>query len=83
MSIVVTLKPELEALLRDRAIQQGQEVDMVVSELLARFLEWESQDSEEAIQGIQKGLDDFEAGQFRDFEVFAEEQRRKYNLPTN
>ncbi len=33
--------------------------------------------------GIQSGLDDFEAGRFREFEEFAQEQRRKYNLPTN
>lgn len=83
MSIVVTLSPELEALLRDRAAQRGQDVSFVTSELIASVLEWEGQDSEEAIKGIQKGLDDFEAGRFRSFQDFAEEQRHKYNLPAN
>lgn len=83
MSIVVTLSPELEALLRDRAAQRGQDVSFVASELIASVLEWEGQDSEEAIKGIQKGLDDFEAGRFRSFQDFAEEQRHKYNLPAN
>ncbi|WP_373364609.1 hypothetical protein [Fischerella thermalis] len=55
----------------------------MASELLANVLEWEAQDSEEAIKGIQQGLDDFEAGRFRSFHEFADEQRRKYNLPTD
>jgi predicted transcriptional regulator len=80
MAIVVTLSPELEAQLRNRATQQGQDINFVASELLAGILEWEQQDSEEAVKGIQKGLDDFEAGRFRSFDDFAEEQRRKYNL---
>jgi predicted transcriptional regulator len=83
MTIVVTLSPELETLLRDRAEQQGQDVSFVASELLANVLKWEGQDSEEAIKGIQKGLDDFEAGRFRSFQDFAEEQRHTYNLPAN
>jgi predicted transcriptional regulator len=80
MAIVVTLSPELEALLLDKAAQRGQDVSLIASELLASVLEWEEQDSEEAIKGIQQGLDDFEAGQFRSFQNFAEEQRSKYNL---
>ena len=80
MAIVVTLSPELEALLLDKATQRGQDVSLVASELLASVLEWEEQDSEEAIKGIQQGLDDFEAGQFRSFQDFAEEQRSKYTL---
>jgi hypothetical protein len=55
MAIVVTLSPELEVLLRDRAAQRGQDVSLVASELLASVLEWEEQDSKEAIKGIQQG----------------------------
>lgn len=80
MAIVVTLSPELEALLLDKAARRGQDVSLVASELLASILEWEEQDSEEAIKGIQQGLDDFESGRFRSFQDFAEEQRSKYNL---
>jgi predicted transcriptional regulator len=82
MAIVITLSPELETLLLDRAARQGQEVNLVASELLADVLEWQEQDSAEAIEGIQRGLDDFEVGRFRNFQEFAEEQRLKYNLPT-
>jgi predicted transcriptional regulator len=74
MTILVTLSPELESLLRDKAAQQGQDVSFVVSELLATVLEWETQDSEEAIKGIQQGLNDFELGRYRSFQEFAEEQ---------
>lgn len=77
MAIVVTLSPELEALLLDKAAQRGQDISLVASELLASVLEWEEQDSEEAIKIIQQGLNDFEAGRFRAFQDFAEEQRHK------
>jgi hypothetical protein len=80
MSIVVTLSPELEIMLRNRAAACGQDVNLVTSELLTSVLEWESQDSIEAVKSIQQGLDDFAAGKFRSFHDFAEEQRLKHNL---
>jgi predicted transcriptional regulator len=76
MSIVVTLTPELEAKLREKAAKQGQNIDFVVTELLNQILLWETHDTEEAIEGIKQGLEDFEQGRFRDFDQFAEEQRR-------
>jgi predicted transcriptional regulator len=83
MSIVVTLSPELETMLRDRAAERGQDVSLITSELLTSVLESESQDSIEAIQGIQQGLNDFEAGKFRSFQEFAEEQRHKHHHSAN
>lgn len=83
MAIVVTLSPEVEARLREKAARQGQDISLVAAQMLASILEWEAQDSEEAVEGIQRGLDDFEAGRFRSFQEFAEEQRRKYNLPVD
>lgn len=80
MSIVISLNPELEARLREKAAQQGQDISIVATELLACILPWELQDSEATVTGIQRGLDDFEAGSFRLFEEFAAEQHRKYNL---
>lgn len=81
MTIVIDLTPELEEQLRRQAILRGQDVSLVAADLLASVLEWEAQDSEEAIKGIQQGLDDFEIGNFRSFNEFADDQRRKYNLP--
>jgi predicted transcriptional regulator len=82
MSIVVTLSPELEEQLREKAVRQGQDINLVAAEILASVLEWEKQDSAQAIAGIQQGLDEFEAGKFRSFDEYAEEQRQKYNLST-
>lgn len=76
MTIVISLSPQVEAQLREKAARQGQDVSLVAAELLASVLEWEAQDSEEAIEGIQRGLDDFEVGRFRSFDEFAEEQKR-------
>ncbi|MCL1465704.1 hypothetical protein [Argonema galeatum] len=81
MSITVTLSPEAEAKLFEEAARQGKDVSIVAAELLVKILEWEAQDYAEAIAGIQRGLDDFAVGKSRSFEAFAEEQRRKYNLP--
>lgn len=55
-------------------------MSLVASELLAHVLQWENHDLEEAINGIQHGLDDFETGSFRSFQAFAEEQHHKHNL---
>jgi predicted transcriptional regulator len=81
MTITVTLSPNLEALLQDKASRQGREVNIVASELLANALEWEERDTKAAIEGIQQGLDDFAADKSRSFQDFAKEQRHKYNLP--
>lgn len=83
MAIVVTLSPELEILLRERASDQGQDINLVASELLSSVLGWEGRDSVAAISSIQQGLDNFETGQFRSFQDFAQEQRQKYNLSGN
>jgi plasmid stability protein len=83
MSIVINLPPELEALLRSRAAQQEQDVDLFTSALLVNLFEQEKQEIEDALQGIQQSSEDFEAGRYRSFQEFAEEQRRKYNLPTD
>jgi predicted HTH domain antitoxin len=46
----------------------------LLSLLLNQILAWEADDTQEAIEGIKQGLEDFEQGRFRDFEQFAEEQ---------
>jgi predicted transcriptional regulator len=82
MPITISLSPDIEARLHARAEQQGQDVNTLAAELLTQLIEWEQQDTEEAIAGIQRGLDDFVTGQARTFQDFATEQRQKYDLPT-
>ncbi|MEA5604950.1 hypothetical protein [Nostoc sp. UHCC 0252] len=76
MAIVISLSSELEVRLREKAAQQGQDISFVATQLLEAVLEWEVRDSEAAIKGIQQGLEDFEAGRFRSFDDFADEQHR-------
>jgi predicted transcriptional regulator len=81
MTLTITLPPEAEQQLRERAAREGQDAETVAAAVLVEALAWEARDSAEAIRGIQRGLDDFAAGRFRPFQEFAEEQRRKYDLP--
>lgn len=74
MTIVISLSPEVEARLREKAAQSGQDVSIVAAQMLASVLEWEAQDSQEAIEGIQRGLDDFDAERFRSFDEFAKKR---------
>jgi predicted transcriptional regulator len=80
MTITLNLSPDLEAKLHNKASQEGKEINQVITELLTTILEWEIEDTKEAIKGIQRGLTDFESGNYRNFDDFAEEQTKKYNL---
>lgn len=52
MTIAISLSPEIEALLREKAERQGQDISVVAAQLLTRILESETRDSQETIQGI-------------------------------
>ena len=80
MSIIISLSPEIEDKLREKEIKKGKDVRVVATQLLSQVLEWELQDSTEAIKGIQSGLDDLTVGRSRSFEQFATQQRHKHNL---
>ena len=53
MSILISLSPEVEAQLYEKAAHEGQDISVVAVELLTCILEWELQDSEEVFAGIQ------------------------------
>jgi predicted transcriptional regulator len=80
MPIVISLTPEVEARLRDKAAREGQNVSLLAAELIANALEWEMQDVQEAVEGIQHGLNDFEAGRFRSFDDSAKEQEKQTKI---
>lgn len=81
MTLTIQLPPEAERLLRERATREGQAAETIASALLADALAWEQEDSAEAVEGIRRGLEDFEAGRCRSFQEFAEGQRQKHHLP--
>jgi len=81
MTLTIQLPPEAEKRLQAIAARQGQDAATVAATVLTDALEWEAQDLAASVEGIQRGLDDFAAGRYRPFAEFAEEQRRKYDLP--
>jgi hypothetical protein len=80
MSITLDLPPKLEALLRQRAEITGQDISHIGLAILAFGLSLDDTDFFESLNGIQRGLDDFEQGQFSSLEEFVAEQNQKYGL---
>jgi predicted transcriptional regulator len=80
MTITINLSPEIETQLIEQATKQGKDISVMVTEIITRVMELESQDYQETIKGITQGLNDFEVGNFRSFEDFAREQNKKYEL---
>ena len=80
MTLTINL-PRAEQELRERARLESQEPEALAAAVLVSALERQANERAELLRGIQRGLDDIEAGRFRTFSEFAEEQRRKYNLP--
>lgn len=77
MTLTIDLAPELIERLHEKATREGQDAETIAAHILAEALEWEAQDRREAVEGIQRGLADFDAGRFRSLdEVIAEKQRR-------
>ena len=80
MSITLELPPKIEALLRQRAESTGQDISQMALSVLALGLSLDDKDFFAALKGIQRGLDDFEQGQFSSLEEFVAEQNQKYGL---
>jgi hypothetical protein len=80
MSINLDLPPKLEALLRQRAESMGQDISQAALAVLTLGLSLDDSDFFEALNGIQRGIDDFEQGQFSSLEEFVTEQNQKYDL---
>jgi hypothetical protein len=64
MSITLELPPQLEILLRQRAETTGQDMGKIAVAVLTWGLSLKDEDFFETLNGIQRGLDDFEQGQF-------------------
>ncbi len=79
----ITLKPETEALLRERAVRDGVDISAIADEIILAGLEWEARDRAEAAESLRLSLAQSDAGQVRRFSEVAEEWRIKYNLPTH
>src|SRR5438093_754775 len=60
----IPLKPERQAELEEFAHRRGKTPADALDEALATYLEWEKQDFEDAVRGIQQGYDDVKAARF-------------------
>jgi predicted transcriptional regulator len=83
MSISISLSPEIESQLQEKAISQGRDISLVANDYLSRAMELDDLELQESIKAIQEGFDDFEAGRSQSFQSFVEEQRSKHGLSIN
>ena len=79
--MTITIRPELEARLRQRAAQEGREPEDVVEELLAAALDWSDIDQAEAVEGIRRGLEASAAGKVRPLSQVIAEARQRHGFP--
>jgi hypothetical protein len=80
MSITLDLPPQIETLLRQRAETTGQDIGQIAIAVLTWGLSLNDEDFFETLNGIQRGLDDFEQGQFSNLDDFVAQQNQKYGL---
>jgi len=80
MSILLNLPSDIEALLQQRAEQTGRDISQIALAALVLGLSINDEDLFESLNGIQRGLDDFEQGQFSSPEAFVTEQNQKHGL---
>ena len=78
---MIPLKPERKAQLEEYAKRRGQDPAAALDDALATYLEWESQDSAEAVEGIRHGYEDVKSGRTRPASEFLADLYRKHGLP--
>ncbi|MBZ5570489.1 MAG: hypothetical protein LAO09_01250 [Acidobacteriia bacterium] len=59
---MMPLKLERRAQLEEYAKRRGQDPATALDDALATYLEWERQDSAEAVEGVRQGYEDVRAG---------------------
>jgi predicted transcriptional regulator len=67
--------------LEEYAQRRGKDLADALDEALADYLEWERQDFEEAVEGINRGYEDLKAGRTRPAAAFLADMRQKHDLP--
>ena len=74
----ILLNQERQVELEEFARRHGKTPADALDEALAAYLEWERQDFDEAVRGIQQGHDDVKAGRTRPTGQFLSDARRKH-----
>jgi predicted transcriptional regulator len=76
--MLLPLDEELKEQVRRSASRNGSSFEVELERLLE--LGWEEWDRQDAIKGIQRGLDDVAAGRVRPASEFFEDLERKYSF---
>jgi hypothetical protein len=76
--MTITLDPDMEARLREKALREGQEPDVVAKMLLADVLEANAREHQESVAAIHEAL---KYGPGRPIEQYLAEQRVKHGYP--
>ena len=79
--MTITLRPSTEAMLVEKARQEGQDLDTVADTLLADVLEAELREQEETAAAITKAMAAAEAGREKPIAQYLAEQRVRRGLP--
>lgn len=78
--MTITLDPEMEMMLREKARREGQEPQSVARMLLANSLEADAQEYRETVEAIRVAL---ASGPGKPIEQYIAEQRAKHGYPDN
>jgi predicted transcriptional regulator len=81
--MTITLSPEAEARLNEKARRDGQDINTVADALILAALDWEARDRAETIEGIRRGDQAAAEGRERPLAEFFAEQRAKYGFPAS
>jgi predicted transcriptional regulator len=76
----ITLDPELEERVLRSARLTGNALDAEVARLVNESLTWEERDRQEAIEGIQRGLEDVAAGRVKPISATFTALEEKYGF---
>ena len=77
---MIPLKPERRAELEEYAKRRGQDPASALDDALASYLEWERQDSAEAVEGIRHGQEDVRAARTRPAAEFLADLQHKHDF---
>ena len=79
--MTITLRPSTEARLREKANQEGKDLETLVDMLLADSLEAQKRESEEIMAAVLNATKAAEAGREKPLPQYLAEQRAKRGLP--
>ncbi|MGI4792260.1 MAG: hypothetical protein ACRYFS_25830 [Janthinobacterium lividum] len=81
--MTITLSPQIEAKLLEKAQQEGQDLDTLVDIILADSLGMQTREDEEIAAAIRKAMAAGEAGREKPIGQYLAEQRAKRGLPAS